>query len=129
MGTSASPRGLSSAQARALLDQVGPNAVPEERPSVLVRAVRRLWAPVPWMLEATIVLELALAKWLEAGIVGSSPWALVRSPPILSRCRPSVLSACTRRDGDLPCTGSGLRLRRRGEEEVLQVLVGAVETV
>ena len=33
------------------------------------RAVEKLWAPIPWMLEAAIVLELALGKYVESGII------------------------------------------------------------
>ncbi len=33
------------------------------------RAIEKLWAPVPWMLEAAIVLEVALHKFAEAGII------------------------------------------------------------
>ncbi|HZE17628.1 MAG TPA: HAD-IC family P-type ATPase, partial [Mycobacterium sp.] len=67
----ASPGGLTSAQARAMLAEHGPNTVPEQRPSVLSRLAGGLWAPVPWMLEVTIVLELVLGKWLDAAIVGA----------------------------------------------------------
>src|ERR1700732_1190184 len=35
----------------------------------LTRVVEKFWAPVPWMLEAAIVLELALGKYVEAGII------------------------------------------------------------
>jgi H+-transporting ATPase len=62
---------LTSVQARALLTEHGPNTVPEQRPSVLFRLADGLWAPVPWMLEATIMLELFLGKWLDAAIVGA----------------------------------------------------------
>jgi H+-transporting ATPase len=65
----ASPTGLTSVHARALLAERGPNTVPEQRPSVFSRLVGVLWAPVPWMLEATIALELVLGKWLDAAIV------------------------------------------------------------
>ncbi|ORV80872.1 plasma-membrane proton-efflux P-type ATPase [Mycobacterium interjectum] len=63
--------GLTSLQAQALLAERGPNTVPEQRPSLLSRVVGGLWAPVPWMLEATIILELVLGKWLDAAIVGA----------------------------------------------------------
>jgi H+-transporting ATPase len=33
------------------------------------RAVEKLWAPIPWMLEAAIMLEVVLAKYVEAGII------------------------------------------------------------
>jgi H+-transporting ATPase len=32
-------------------------------------AIEKFWAPVPWMLEAAIVLELALGKYVEGGII------------------------------------------------------------
>ena len=32
-------------------------------------ALEKFWAPVPWMLEAAIVLELALGKYVEAAII------------------------------------------------------------
>jgi H+-transporting ATPase len=32
-------------------------------------ALEKLWAPIPWMLEAAIVLEMALGKYVEAGII------------------------------------------------------------
>jgi H+-transporting ATPase len=35
----------------------------------LRRALTKLWAPVPWMLEAAIVLELVLGKYVEAAII------------------------------------------------------------
>jgi H+-transporting ATPase len=35
----------------------------------LQRALGKLWAPVPWMLEAAIVLELVLGKYAEAAII------------------------------------------------------------
>ncbi|KDE97102.1 hypothetical protein Y900_027835 [Mycolicibacterium aromaticivorans JS19b1 = JCM 16368] len=68
---SSAPAGLSSAQAQALLAELGPNTVREERPGLAARLAGSLWAPVPWMLEATIALELALGKWLDAVIVAA----------------------------------------------------------
>jgi H+-transporting ATPase len=35
----------------------------------LRRALTKFWAPVPWMLEAAIVLEIVLGKYVEAGII------------------------------------------------------------
>jgi H+-transporting ATPase len=63
--------GLSSAEARARLEKVGPNAVPDTAVHPLRRALEKFWAPVPRMLEAAIVLELALGKYLEGAIIAS----------------------------------------------------------
>ena len=35
----------------------------------LRQTIEKFWAPVPWMLEAAIVLELALGKYVEAAII------------------------------------------------------------
>jgi hypothetical protein len=46
--------GLTSIEARNLLDSAGPNAVADVAQHPAQRALRKLWAPVPWMLEAAI---------------------------------------------------------------------------
>ena len=61
--------GLSSAEARARLTKVGSNAMPDTALHPLRRALGKFWAPVPWMLEAAIVLELVLGKYVEAAII------------------------------------------------------------
>ncbi|MBX3027308.1 plasma-membrane proton-efflux P-type ATPase [bacterium] len=65
----AEPRGLTSDEAARRLAAVGPNAVPEQRRHLLLSLAAKLWGPVPWMLEATVALELALGRRLEAAIV------------------------------------------------------------
>ena len=61
--------GLTSDEARRRLEKFGPNAVPDTAMHPLRRALTKFWAPVPWMLEAAIVLELALGKHVEAAII------------------------------------------------------------
>jgi len=43
--------------------------MPDTSVNPLRRALEKFWAPVPWMLEAAIVLELVLGKYVEAGII------------------------------------------------------------
>ena len=62
-------RGLSSEEARRRLLESGPNAVAEKKPHPILALLKKFWAPVPWMLEATIVLELGLGKFLEAAVI------------------------------------------------------------
>lgn len=64
-----SPDGLTSAEAQKRLTQYGPNAMPDTSMHPLRMALEKLWAPVPWMLEAAIVLELVLGKYVEATII------------------------------------------------------------
>jgi H+-transporting ATPase len=61
--------GLTSEEARRRIEKFGPNAVPDTSLHPLRRALTQLWAPVPWMLEAAIVLEIVLGKYVEAGVI------------------------------------------------------------
>ena len=63
--------GLSSEEARRRLTKMGPNAMPDTAIHPLRRALGKFWAPVPWMLEASIVLELVLGKYVEAAIIAA----------------------------------------------------------
>src|SRR5580658_9677791 len=65
------PSGLTGEEARRRLEKVGANAMPDTALHPLRRALRKFWAPVPWMLEAAITLELALGKYLEATIIAA----------------------------------------------------------
>jgi H+-transporting ATPase len=64
------PKGLTSSQARTLMDQIGPNAVPDTTVHPLRSALAKFWSPVPWMLEAAVVLQLFLGEYVEATIIG-----------------------------------------------------------
>ncbi len=62
-------RGLSSAEAQYRLAQYGPNAIAPKTLSVWRQLAARFWAPVPWMLEAVIVLQVLLQRRLEALVI------------------------------------------------------------
>jgi H+-transporting ATPase len=61
--------GLSSAQAAAILQQVGPNAVAETSRHWARALIEKLWTPLAWMLEATILLELFLGHGPQALVI------------------------------------------------------------
>ena len=61
--------GLTSDEARRRLKTLGPNDMPDTAVHPLLSALEKLWAPVPWMLEAAILLELVLGKYVEAAII------------------------------------------------------------
>ena len=67
--TNSPAQGLSSQEAARRLAQTGPNAVVEPRVSFVSRIARRFWEPVPWMLEAAVVLQLAIGERVEALII------------------------------------------------------------
>jgi len=65
----AASTGLTSEEARSRLAKFGPNAIPDTALDPLRRALAKFWAPVPWMLESAIVLEIVLGKYVEAAII------------------------------------------------------------
>jgi H+-transporting ATPase len=68
-GVDALPPGLTSAEARRRLQQFGPNALPETTAAPWRGVLIKFWAPVPWMLEAAIVLQLVLGEYIEAAVI------------------------------------------------------------
>ena len=63
--------GLTGDEARARLEKDGPNAMPDTSAHPLRNALTKFWAPVPWLLEASIVLELVLHKYYEAAVIAA----------------------------------------------------------
>jgi H+-transporting ATPase len=61
--------GLTSDEARGRLAKVGPNVMPDTSVHPLRMAFEKFWAPVPWMLEAAIALQIVLGDYAEAGII------------------------------------------------------------
>lgn len=61
--------GLSTERARDLLEQTGPNTISGHEESLWSQLLKKFWAPVPWMLEITVVLEALLGRWIESLII------------------------------------------------------------
>ncbi|MEP7299782.1 MAG: HAD-IC family P-type ATPase [Burkholderiales bacterium] len=100
--------GLTAAEASKRLASAGPNRLPDDAAHPLRTALGQLWAPVPWMLEGAIVLELALGKVAEAGIIavlllfnaGLGLFQQSRAQATLAALRSRLaLTASVRRDG------------------------------
>ena len=69
LAPAAPPDGLTTAEATQRLARVGPNALADTTVHPLVQALTKFWAPVPWMLEAAMVLELVLGDFTEAAVI------------------------------------------------------------
>ncbi len=63
--------GLTTAEVARLLASGGPNAVADVAQHPAQRALLKLWAPVPWMLEAAIALQIGIGRYTEAGVVAA----------------------------------------------------------
>ena len=61
--------GVTSDEAHRRVEKFGANAMPDTALHPFRMALEKFWAPVPWMLEAAIVLEVALGKYVEAPII------------------------------------------------------------
>lgn len=66
---SSMPQGLSSEEAKRRLEQYGPNEVVEKRKHPALIFLGKFWAPVPWMLEAAIILTGIQGRTLDAIII------------------------------------------------------------
>jgi H+-transporting ATPase len=66
---SAVPVGLTSIEARARLEKDGINAMPDISAHLMRNALAKFWAPVPWLLEASILLEVVLHNYYEAAVI------------------------------------------------------------
>ncbi len=62
-------KGLSTQEAAERLKKFGPNAIPKQKPHPIRAFLLKFWAPVPWMLEVTFILELALHRSVGAIII------------------------------------------------------------
>jgi H+-transporting ATPase len=70
-GKLAAPKshGLTSIEAAGRLRETGPNAIADVAQHPVRRALGKLWAPVPWMLEAAILLQIGLGEYIEASLI------------------------------------------------------------
>ncbi len=66
-----SPTGLTSKEAKQRLLKFGPNAVEEKRPNQFYLLLKKFWAPIPWLLEITIIFQLILGKIDECIIIAA----------------------------------------------------------
>ena len=65
------PEGLTSQAAAERLQQFGVNAVARMAPRGVGTLVRKFWGVIPWMLEAAVILDLILGRWVEAIVIGA----------------------------------------------------------
>ena len=52
-----SPNGLTQAEAEKRLTQYGPNEIVEKKTNLFLKFLSYFWGPIPWMIEAAIILS------------------------------------------------------------------------
>ncbi len=64
-----SPDGLTQAEAQKRLTQYGPNEIEEKKTNPLLKFLGYFWGPIPWMIEAAVVLSAVARHWPDFGII------------------------------------------------------------
>ena len=58
-----SPDGLTQDEAQKRLTQYGPNEIEEKKTNPLLKFLTYLWGPIPWMIEAAVILSAVARHW------------------------------------------------------------------
>ncbi len=64
-----SPDGLSQAEAQKRLVQYGPNEIAEKKTNPFLKFLTYLWGPIPWMIEAAVILSAIARHWPDFAII------------------------------------------------------------
>ena len=64
-----SPEGLSQAEAQKRLTQYGPNEIAEKKTNLFLKFLSYFWGPIPWMIEAAVILSGIVRHWLDFFII------------------------------------------------------------
>ena len=61
--------GLSQEEAKKRLIQYGPNELEEKKANQLLKLLTYFWGPIPWMIEAAVILSAVLEHWPDFSII------------------------------------------------------------
>jgi len=64
-----SPDGLSQAEAQIRLTQYGPNEIEEKETNPFLKFLSYFWGPIPWMIEAAVILSAVARHWPDFAII------------------------------------------------------------
>ncbi len=64
-----SPDGLSQAEAQRRLLAYGPNELQDKKTNLLLKLLSYFWGPIPWMIEAAVVLSAVAQHWPDFAII------------------------------------------------------------
>ena len=64
-----SPDGLSGSEAQKRLTQYGPNEIEEKKSNPFLKFLTYFWGPIPWMIEAAVVLSALAQHWPDFAII------------------------------------------------------------
>ncbi len=65
----ANQKGLSSSEAEKRLQQYGPNEIQEKKVNPLKKFLGYFWGPIPWMIEAAVIMSAVIQRWPDFAII------------------------------------------------------------
>ena len=75
-----SPEGLTQAEAAKRLTQYGPNEIEEKKTNSFLKFLTYFWGPIPWMIEAAVILSAVARHWPDFFIIllhcWPTPWSV-----------------------------------------------------
>jgi H+-transporting ATPase len=63
--------GLAEKEISTRRDKFGFNEIVEKKESLLLRFLKNFWGPIPWMIEAAVILSIIDKDWKDVIIIGS----------------------------------------------------------
>jgi H+-transporting ATPase len=64
-----SPAGLTDVEAKKRLAQYGPNEIAEKKTNLFLKFLSYFWGPIPWMIEAAVILSGVVRHWPDFVII------------------------------------------------------------
>ena len=64
-----SPDGLTDPEAKKRVGQYGANKIEEKKTNPFLKFLTYFWGPIPWMIEAAVILSGIVRHWLDFGII------------------------------------------------------------
>jgi len=64
-----SPDGLTQEEAKKRLVKYGPNEIEEKKTNQFLKFLSYFWGPIPWMIEAAVILSAVARHWPDFGII------------------------------------------------------------
>jgi H+-transporting ATPase len=64
-----SPEGLTQEEAKKRLTKYGPNEIEEKKTNPFLKFLTYFWGPIPWMIEAAVILSAIARHWPDFGII------------------------------------------------------------
>jgi H+-transporting ATPase len=64
-----SPNGLTQAEAQKRLTEYGPNKIEEKKTNEFLKFLSYFWGPIPWMIEAAVILSGIVQHWPDFFII------------------------------------------------------------